>query len=195
MASGSSPSLLGNAQLALSRAGYYRGPIDGILNPATREAIRNYRTVPYEQFYLDGYPRDYPYLGPAVTERLPDQPVEVLSVTDATPGLAAYRAQDFSLAIEQASAVVRALDAAQPDRMAAFFVRGIAWLQLADNEAAVRDFTSVLRLSPDNAAAYFNRAIAYERAALLELARRDFRRASDLGLPAAPLPRSLVKAQ
>jgi tetratricopeptide (TPR) repeat protein len=184
MAAGGSPSLIGNAQLALSRAGYYRGPVDGILTPVTRAAIRDYRTVPYEQFFIDGYPRDYPYLSPAAQTQLPSEPSFALAAD--WPGSAAYLSGDMNQTLAITSVVVRALESEPAARSRAFFVRGLAHLHLADYEAAVRDFTSVLRREPDNADAYLNRAIGHERAGLTELARRDYRRAIDLGLEALP---------
>jgi len=38
-----SGSRVSDVQSALSRAGYYDGPIDGVLGPATRKALRNYQ--------------------------------------------------------------------------------------------------------------------------------------------------------
>ena len=173
-------SLLGNAQRELSRYGYYRGPIDGILNPATREAIREFRTVPYEQVYIDGYPRAYEYLSPESASFDDPEPVvtypELSSLTE-RPGWLALMDADYGGAIASASAAIRAAETDKETVACAFFARGLAHLQSGDNEAAIRDFSSVLRIAPNRAEAYFNRSIAYHRSGLLEFARRDHRKA------------------
>jgi tetratricopeptide (TPR) repeat protein len=183
MALGRSPSMIASAQLELGRAGYYRGPVDGVLNPATRIAIRDYRTAPYEQIFIDGFPRDYPYLAPVTAAALPHVPLldyPGRAELAEQPGYAALADGDYAAAITAASSAIREVATGADVRAAAFFVRGVARLLSGENTAASRDFTSVLRIRPDHAAAYLNRAIAYERDNLPEFARRDYRRALDL---------------
>ncbi len=183
MAAGRSPSVIGNVQLALSRAGYYRGPVDGILNPATRDAIQQYRQAPYEQVFVDGFPREYPYLSPVAEEILPHVPFESYPGqvdADIRPGYPELTAGDYAAAIEQATVAIRATQANPTISASAFFVRGVAYLYTGENAEASLDFTSVLRIDPNNAAAYFNRAIAYQRNNLPEFSRRDYRRALDM---------------
>jgi peptidoglycan hydrolase-like protein with peptidoglycan-binding domain len=180
VAAGRSPSVIGNVQVALSRAGYYRGPVDGVLNPATRAAIQQYRTAPYEQIFGEVYPRAYPYLSPALaigSGREPLQDYPGLQMPADLSGIPALQAGDYATAIEQSTAVIRAVDTTFVTRASAFFIRGLAYLESGRPQVASQDFTSVLRIEPDHAVAYYNRSVAYEKAGFLEFSRRDFRRA------------------
>ncbi len=173
-------SIVGKAQLALSRLGYYGGPIDGVLNPATRSAIRHYRSRPRNQWTLAGYPRRYQAQSVELGDLIPAGPLADYGLEEAVAkacGLQAYRDAEFADALGLSTGVLRAAAAGEDERACAFFARGLTHLASQEAQAAVRDFTSFLRLRPTVAEAYLNRALAYRAADLPEFARRDYREA------------------
>ena len=187
-------SAIGEAQHELSRMGYYNGPIDGVLNPATRDAIRDYRSNPYNQHDADLYGSGYEYprsdSSPAAAPT--GLQTETLDTLLANPpaidyalapelkrvcGLEAFSSGDDAAALQQSNAVIRAADTSMDARRCGFFARGLVYLTRRDAALAIDDFTSVLRLAPSSADAYYNRALAYRDAGMPEFARRDLREA------------------
>ncbi len=176
-------SVIGKAQLALSRLGYYGGPIDGVLNPATRLAIRHYRSRPRNQWAWSGYPQRYEVPPVKLDETFPADPVADYGVARNLAsgcGLAAYRDGYIEDALRVSTDVLRSAAASEKDRACAFFARGLAHLASQNAQAAVRDFKSFLRIKPTVAEAFFNRAVAYRRAGQPGFARRDYRAALQL---------------
>ncbi|NND55531.1 MAG: tetratricopeptide repeat protein [Gammaproteobacteria bacterium] len=185
-------SAIGDAQFELARMGYYDGPITGVLNPATRAAIRLYRSNPYNQPDVNtrafargtapgyGFWRDYDTAIAPLGNEFEGAPATELAVDAELQqqcGLTALSSGDELRALQQSNAAIRGTDSTAQEKHCGFFTRGLVHLARNDAEAAIDDFSSVLRLAPESAEAYYNRALAYRDAGKPAFARRDLRQA------------------
>ncbi|MBC8171461.1 MAG: tetratricopeptide repeat protein [Anaerolineae bacterium] len=67
-----------------------------------------------------------------------------------------------------------------PDEADAYVVRGLIYLDTADNEAAITDFSKALELDPDNGDTYHRRGNAYRIDEQLDKALADLNRAIEI---------------
>ena len=76
--------------------------------------------------------------------------------------------------------------ALKPNFAVAYGNRGLAYLTLGDNEAALADSSRAIELDPNLAAVYFNRAFVYYILGDREAALADWQQAEALGFELPP---------
>lgn len=91
-------------------------------------------------------------------------------------GMQAFKRQEYREAVDHFTISLDDIPRSPMGR----FMRGCAYGNLGDLDAAIADFTAAIEMKPDYALAYYERAEAYRRKRLPELAEADARRATEL---------------
>jgi len=102
------------------------------------------------------------------------------AIGDSNLCYAQFSTGDNKAAIEYCSRAIESGELDEPDLIATFINRGVAYKNVGDLAAAVADYTQALRIAPRDALIYQNRANALREMRDFDAARADIERAIDL---------------
>ena len=128
------------------------------LKPTLLQYLRKFHAISTETIYNDlhGFIRNQGIHGGAYTQfyRGFSSQKSAKEATDSKE-----KRKEYEKSIKHYSEALKL----NPQLIAIYYNRGVAYREKGDSERAIQDYTKALDLKPDHANAYYNRGLAYER--------------------------------